>query len=162
MIHQVRTVVLAFFFVLLLAPIAAEAQTAEETVAFLLFGVENGAKGPGTTWKQEKKSPAKYVAGTAKLSVQGRGCNYILRAEDDGQILEWHVDFERISGLELTKYHSDAWELMIVGDGSCMTVQPDKECKSGGKVSFQSSAMSLERHRKAHDFLRRIFCKRAF
>jgi len=151
---------------LFLVPSSAKTQTAEETVAFLMFGVENGAKNLDLVWKQENKSPAKYVAAVFKRSVQKIDvCNYVLRDDVDGvsDSIEWRLDFNRISRIELNKTrYPDTWELAIYGDGSCAWDSATKKCQTRNVTSLVTDGMTLERHRNAYAFFRATFCKRAF
>ena len=56
---------------------SVRAQTAEETVAYILHGLENGARGYGETYKQKGKSPAVFASSERVYTIsQLSGCKY--------------------------------------------------------------------------------------
>jgi hypothetical protein len=107
--------------------------SAEEAIAYLMFGIEDGADGSldgGDVWKRVQSSPAIFRLGKSQLTVRREGkCSFeISRAESDG-MFRATLDLSRV-----TAWRAEGNESVIEGDGLCLTTY--KDCPAH-KFTFQ-------------------------
>jgi hypothetical protein len=126
-------VVLALLAAAACAAEAVPPGSAEEAVAYLMFGIEDGADGSldgGGAWRRIQSSPAIFMLGRDKLVIERKGdCAFgISRTESDG-MFRATLDLSRISD-----WRAESNESVVEGDGLCLTSYGDCPARS---FSFQ-------------------------
>lgn len=157
---------------LLLVPngsVAGEMPTAEETVAFILYGVEDGSLLQKSDYlsdthqigfvSQTESAPATfaYPAGLSSLKTvtvkEIAPCIFDVSETDDaGQSSSRKYDFDKFAVLT---HSGDYWSVRFAG--KCPIVNSDGSCsKTGG--AFVDYPVPVSRLQMAADFMKREYC----
>lgn len=166
------TALAAVFVLTQQASLAAEPPSAEETVAFILYGVEDGALvQTGSSFQnnyqsgfisQTEKTPAHFIVPDGlshlkSLSVdQIDPCVFKVTSTDESSSSHTReYDFNKFSVLT---YDGNYWSVRFAG--RCPIVNADGSCsKAGGAIVDYS--VSVARLQMAADFLKREYCSGA-
>ena len=166
---------LLFTVVLILAFLseAAQAQTAEEAIAYIFLGLADGAKlergMSSMTWKETDSSPATYDGvwmhngRTAAISIAVSAtdnCDYVERIAGPpdlvphGSALYARVEMKKITTI---MPRADAVGINLTGTGYCETSPENEDCRPTD-ISDLFGAIEPLRHQEMVNFIRTKIC----
>lgn len=157
----------------LFLPVAAEAQTAEEAIAYVFLGLADGAKlergMSSMTWKETGSSPATYD-GVWTLKGRANAISFAVTATDDcdyvvriagpptivphGSALYARVEMRKVTGIAP---HPDAERIDVTGTGYCETSPENEDCRPTD-LSDLFGTVEPARHQELVAFIRTKVC----
>jgi hypothetical protein len=154
-------------------PVAAQAQTAEEAIAYVFLGLADGAeldRGMSRmTWKETGSSPATYDgvwtrnghSNAISFSVTATdACNYVVSIAGPPQVvprgksLYARVDLKKVTGIAP---RSDAVGIDVAGTGYCETSPENDDCRPTD-ISDLFGTVEAARHQDTVTFIRTKVC----
>lgn len=154
MIRSIATMLIAVPLFFCVA--AAQAKTAEEQVAFIIFGLEDGAEDAAATAALVSTSPAVFELTEKKggrielVTFHGERegpCIYTMHFSKpdapDIRKLETQLDFSRVTGIRLIEDNGGVRREFDVADGFCVELPDGQACAPDSNNAFARASDPL-------------------